>query len=142
MRIWLKKICCRCGSPRSGGFTLVETTLAIVVLAAMFIGMSYVLSNTTMQNIDVDISTTAIFLAREKMEQVKAKSFANIAAESSAPFSAPYQQYFSTVAVDYVNSADLDTAVGGPTDYKKITVTVTATGWNGNIRIRDLKSNL
>jgi len=124
------------------GFSLIEVILAIVVLSASFLGLVYALSNTTLHNIDLDISTTAILLAREKMSETTAKPFANVVGVSTTGFGGDFSDYSYEVEVDYVDASDLDTAVVGPTEYKRITVTITSAGWAGNIELFNLKANL
>lgn len=127
---------------RAKGFSLVEAVIAIVVLAAFFIGISYVMSNTTLHNADIDRSITAIFLAREKMDTTMAKDFANISSVAQTAFTGDYAIYRYQIDVTYVNAAALDTSVPGPTEYKRIVVLITATGWTGNVRLYDLKVNI
>lgn len=124
------------------GFSLVEAVIAIVVLSSFFIGISYVMSNTTLHNADIDRSITAIFLAREKMDETMAKDFANISSVAQTAFTGDFAIYRYQVDFTYVNAADLDTSVPGPTEYKRIVVLITATGWTGNVRLYDLKVNI
>lgn len=129
------------GLRKKGGFSLIEAILAVVVLAACFFGLTYVLSNTTTQNIDIDISTTAVLLAREKMAETKAKNFADIVDVASTNFGGNFTDFNYEVATEYVNSTGLDLPVAGPTDYKRIVVTVTGLEWPGSISLCDLKTN-
>lgn len=123
------------------GFSLIEAVLAIVLLAASFVGISYVLSNTTTQNIDIDISTTAILLGRETMAITMAKDFADVLDVAQTSYGGDFSSYKYQVDVDYVDAADLDASVVGPTDYKRVVVAVTATNWGGNISLYDIKAN-
>lgn len=124
------------------GFSLIEAVLAIVILSASFLGISYLLSNTTVHNIDLDISNTAILLARDTMVETKAKKFDYISDISTTSFGGDFGDYSYQVEVDYVDASDLDTPVAGPTVYKRLTVTVTATGWSGNIKLYGLKTDV
>lgn len=126
----------------SRGFSLIEAILAIVLLSASFLGLVHVMSDTTTHNIDIDISTTAVMLAREVMDQTKAKSFSNVSSVSATSFGGDFANYTYAISVGYVNSGDLNTTVAGPTSYKRITVTVTANGWTGNIMLYDLKTDV
>ena len=123
----------------NGGFTLIDAVLAIVIITASFMAMGSVISTTTMQNVDVDMSSTAILLARGKMAEVMARDFDSIATAAQTPFSGDFAGYSSAVNVSYVGAADLDAAAGGPTDYKKVEVVVTHGAWVGAIRLFDLK---
>jgi len=127
------------------GFTLVEVILATVVIGAAFMGMVYVLASTTMGNRTIDCTSTATLLARETMEQMTAKDFgsAALAIGTTGPtsYGGNFARYSYQVDVGYVAAADLNTVVGGATDYKRIVVTVTRTGWTGAIRLTSIKSN-
>lgn len=123
------------------GFTLVEAVLATVVLAASFLGLSYVISNTTLFNINVDISTTAILLANERMEITKAGAFVDIDDVPATSFGGNFATYSYQVEVDYVEPGDLNTPVAGPTSYKRIVVTVTCTNWSGQINLYNVKTD-
>ncbi len=124
------------------GFSLIEAILATVLLAASFISISFLLSNTTLSNYDLDVSTTAVLLAQQRMEQTTAKSFEDIASVSQTNFSGNFANYNYEVLVDYVDPANLDASVAGPTDYKRIRVIVRAGGWNGAITLYDIKTKL
>lgn len=124
------------------GFSLVETILAVVLLAMSFLSICYLLSNTTLSNAEIDISTSAVLLAQQKMEEISAKDFDDIASIVQTNFPGNFSRYSSEVTVDYVNSTNLDTSVAGPTDYKRIRVVVTASGWGGRITLSYIKTNL
>ena len=57
-------------------------------------------------------------------------------------FTGDFSNFSAAVNVSYVNSTDLDTAVAGPTDYKRVEVVVGHSNWAGNIRLFDLKAKL
>ncbi|MFH1829275.1 MAG: type II secretion system protein [Pseudomonadota bacterium] len=124
------------------GFSIIELVLVIAIVGIAFGGLSVVLSNTTKSNIDLDLANTAIFLAREKMSETMAKDFASIVAVPNTNFGGDFNSYNYQINVDYVDSSDLNTAVVGPTSYKRIVVTVSATGWSGNITLNNLKTNI
>jgi len=126
---------------RQSGFSLIEVILIILIIGASFSGLSVVLSNTTVGNMDLDIATQAVFLARGKMAETKAKSFANVASVGSTNYGGDFSRYNYQVDVDYVEDTDLDTPVVGPTEYKRIIVTVTASGWSGSIQLYELRTN-
>ena len=123
------------------GFSLIEAVLAIVLLAASFLVLAHLLSNTTVHNIDLDISNTAILLARDAMVEAKAQKFDDIDDVSITAFGGDFGDYNYQVEVDYVDPTDLGTPVAGPTAYKRITVTVTMSDWSGIIKLYGLKTN-
>lgn len=54
------------------------------------------------------------------------------------PMDAAYQGFSQQVTVSYVNPADLNTAVGGPTCYKRIEVRIIDTATNETIKLVSL----
>lgn len=132
----------RKGPRERKGFSIVETVLAIAILASSFMGLSYVLSNTTLQNSDLDVSTTAVLLARGAMEEAQVKSFSSLADVAATNFGGDFSRYAYSVDVDYVDEDNPDTVSGSATDMKRIIVAVTATNWAGTIQLHDLKANL
>lgn len=124
------------------GFSLIEAVISIVILASSFLGLVHVLSNTTTQNIDIDISTTAVLLAQETMAEEKASAFSGVTSIETTSFGGDFANYFYNVDVRYVNPGNLDQIVAGPTSYKRIVVTVTMTGWPGSIVLYDLKTDV
>jgi prepilin-type N-terminal cleavage/methylation domain-containing protein len=124
------------------GFTIIEVVIAIALISLAFLGITQALLKTTEYNIDVDITTNSILLARDAMATTMAKDFADIDDVSTTNFSAPFDDYSYQVNVDYVEPTNLDTPVAGPTDYKRIVTTITANGWTGNIMLYNVKVNL
>lgn len=126
------------------GFTIIEAVLAIVILAVSFMGLATVLSSTTLHDIDLDLSTTAIMLARSTMAKTKAKPFADITNVSTTSYGGSFSDFFYNISVGCVDPADLDTTTacsGEAANYKRIVVTVTANGWNGNIELINLRTD-
>ena len=127
-------------------FSLIEVVLIIVIIGLSFSGLSVVLSNTTMGNMDLDFGTTAVFLARGTMVETKAKNFGDIADEPSTDYEDDdddvLSKYSYEVTMNYVDPANLDTPVVGPTEYKRIVVTVTRTDWAGSIVLTNLKTDV
>lgn len=124
------------------GFSLIDAVVAICIVGACFLALAGVISNTTMQNADVEFSSTAIYLARGKMTETMAKDFDSISNVARTDFSGDFSSYDSQVTVGYVDAANLDTVVVGPTDYKRVTVDVGHSLWTGHIMLYDLKVDL
>jgi len=124
------------------GFSLIESVLAIVIIGGALIGLSQMLTETTMDNIDIDISTVGVFLAHETMVETMAQDFGNINDVLTTPYTGNFANHSYQVAVDYVNDSNLDSPVGGPTDYKRVVVTVTSSVWPGSITLTSLAVNL
>lgn len=127
---------------KAKGFTLIEAVLAVVLVASAFLSLSYLISNTTLFNINLDMSTTAIMLARGQMAEAMAKPYANVQEVAQTNFGGDFSAYRYQIAVDYVNPGDLNTPVAGPTDYKRVVVTVTAVGWLGVVELFSIKTNV
>jgi prepilin-type N-terminal cleavage/methylation domain-containing protein len=125
---------------RDRGFSLVEVILAMVLIAAAFVSISLLLSTTTLHNVNLDVTTRTVLLARQKMDEVTAKDFADVVPVGQTNFSGNFGNYSFQVGVEYVEPADLDTPVVGPTDYKRIRVIVTASGWNGFAMLYGLRT--
>lgn len=121
------------------GFTLVETLIAMVIMGVAFVGITHVILNATKSNIDIEVATEAVLLARDVMASTTAKDFDNVVDVGATSFGGDFSDYSYQVDVDYVEAADLDTAVAGPTDYKRIIVETTVTGWSGTISLYNLK---
>ena len=126
--------------PRKG-FTLIEVIIAITILGVAFLGLTHVVVSTTEYNIDVDVTTQAVLLSRDVMATTMAKDFDDISDVSTVSFGGGFNDYSYSVDVEYVDAANLNTPVAGPTDYKRIVVTVTANGWAGTISLYNLKAN-
>jgi prepilin-type N-terminal cleavage/methylation domain-containing protein len=124
---------------RARGFSLIEVILSIVIIAGCFLGLVVVMSNTTLGNIRIDASTTSTYLARGKMAEMMAKDFSALSSVASTNFGSGFSSYSYTVTVTYVDSADLDTTVVGPTSYKRVDVSVKCSGISGEVHLYDLK---
>lgn len=127
---------------RTAGFSLIDAVLAIVLVASAFVALAGVLSETSLKNANVDISTAAILLARGKMAQVKAMDFASVADVSNTSFGGYFSNYSYAIDVEYVDEADLTTPAAGATDYKRVEVVVGCSGWAGSVDLYDLMVDL
>lgn len=127
---------------KSGGFSVVDAVLSVVLVASSYLALGAVLTDTSLKSVNMEVSTAAVFLARAKMAQVKAQDFATVNDEGSTAFTSPFSQYYSTVSIDYVETGDLNTPVAGPTDYKRVEVVVGRSEWAGAIHLYDLLVNL
>lgn len=130
------------GRRRNRGFSIIDATLSIVLISFSYVTLGSVLSWTSLKSADLEIANTALLLARGKMAQETALSFGSVADVSATNFGGDFSKYQYVVNVDYVDASDLNTSVTGPTDYKRIEVIVSATGWNGSIKIYDLVTNV
>ena len=120
------------------GFTLIEVLITIVLLSIITSGIMTMFSTFTQNNADPSVMTQATALAQEKLDQViadkqnSARGF-NYVTNVNYPAENPvagFAGFSRSVNVIYVNSGALNTAVAGPTNYKNVTVTVTASTGN------------
>lgn len=121
------------------GFTIIEAILAAVILMAAFVSLSSLMTETTQDNIEVDVYATDIILARRVMAITMAKSFANVQTIASTPFGGNFGGYNYSVDVDYVERTSLNNPVGYPTDYKRVIVIVSSSGLVRNVALQGLK---
>jgi Tfp pilus assembly protein PilV len=121
------------------GFTIMEAILAAVILMTAFVSLSSLMTETTLDNIEVDVYASDIMLARRVMAITMAKSFANVQTITSTPFGGNFNGYNYAVDVDYVERAALNNPVGYPTDYKRVIVIVSSSGLAGNVELQGLK---
>lgn len=126
----------------TGGFTLIEVVLTIVIVAIALLGLIGALSFSTGKSIHAEVHTTAAALAQERMEQLIAEKRANgfgsaVLAVTPAPGwvavpgFAGYEQQTeicnAVVAAGSITKAGPCTAAG-TTGYKYMTVTVRYSG--------------
>lgn len=123
---------------RINGFSMVDAVLSIVLVGVGFMALATVLSYTSLKNAELDFSTTAVLLAREKMAEEKVLDFSNITDVATTNFSGEFNNYTYSVNVDYVEDTDLNTPAPGTTAYKRIEVIVGANDWTGAISLYDL----
>jgi Tfp pilus assembly protein PilV len=109
---------------RYAGFTLIETVIFIIVLSIALTPLSIMLVNIAQQNIYSQAYSTAIALAEGEMERILNIPFSSISSETQTAFTSPFGVYRRQAIVDYVNPTDLNTAVAGPTSYKRIRLLV------------------
>jgi hypothetical protein len=75
------------------------------------------------------------------MEQVMAKSYSAISAESQSAFTGNFSQFNYQTIIDYVTSANLDTTSGSDTGYKRIRVLISSTNLPYPVQIESVRSN-
>jgi prepilin-type N-terminal cleavage/methylation domain-containing protein len=135
----------RSKKPINGGFTLIEIIITIVVIAIAAVGVLSVFTTGMRGSANPLLVTQATQLAQGEMDQVLgeklANGFASIAVGNPlACNSAMLAGFNCSRTVYYVNPAALNTQVGGPTNYKHVTVTIAQTTI-GNITVDTIISN-
>lgn len=123
---------------RDSGFTLIEALFAAMLLGLVIAALAAASGAFTMANgYGVDLST-AEFLIEEVRERTANIDFDTLNGLDGQTFSPPidvsgaemtdFGQFGQQVETDYVNSGDFSTPVTGPTDFIRVTVTVTKGG--------------
>ncbi|MBI3595851.1 MAG: prepilin-type N-terminal cleavage/methylation domain-containing protein [Nitrospirae bacterium] len=124
---------------KTKGFTLIEVILTIVILAVAIPGLISAVSFMTQSQVNTIGTTIAADLAQDKMEEIMgdrmnpARGFAWIVNGAHYPNDTPMTGYNRTVNIICGTSLDLNTNVppctsANATDYKRIQVTVSASG--------------
>lgn len=124
------------------GFTFIDAVLAVVLVAGGYLALGTVLANTSLMTMECETGMTALMLARGKTAEMRAKAFDDVASIGATPFSGAFSGYQYAVTVAYVEAADLDTVVAGPTDYKRIDVAVSYAGGASTAHLYDLMTEL
>lgn len=110
---------------RQRGFSIIEIIIAILLVAVAIIGLATMTSTNTQTSDFSKTMTSATTLARDKIEELKGKSYAGLT--GGADTSGIYARSWS---LEYAPS---------PHDYKIITVTVNWT-WQGKPSTVELKT--
>jgi type II secretory pathway pseudopilin PulG len=126
-------------SKHINGFTLVEVLFAAMLLGLVIAALAASSGAFTMANgYGVDL-TTAEFLSQEMRELTANEDFATLVASyDGQTFNPPkdisnadmtdFSEFSQQVDIDYVESGNFDTIVTGPTDFVRVTVTITKNG--------------
>jgi type II secretory pathway pseudopilin PulG len=124
---------------KQNGFTLIEALFAAMLLGLVVAALAAASGAFTMANgYGVDLST-AEFLIEEVRERTANVDFDTLAATyDGQTFSPPvdltggvmpdFGEFSQQVQIDYVESGNFTNTVTGPTDFVRVTVTVTKAG--------------
>lgn len=117
------------------GFTLIEVLFAAMLIGLVVAAIAVSSGAATMVNgVSIDMST-AEFLTEEIREQTAAVAFADLVALNGVTHNPPvditgtamseFGAFSQQIDVRYVSESNLQTVVTGPTDFMRVTVTVT-----------------
>ena len=121
------------------GFTLIEALFATMLLGLVIAALAAASGAFTMANgYGLDLST-AEFLSEEMRELTANEDFATLVANyDGQTFNPPkdisntdmtdFSEFSQQVDIDYVESGNFDNIVIGPTDFVRVTVTITKNG--------------
>lgn len=124
------------------GFTLVETSIALLVMMVAGLATSSLFVYAIKYNTGANDRAVAQSLAQRQMEVMRKTAYTDIADSSQTVTAGGGRQY--TVAVTVCN--DASAACGGSTSVKRVTVTVTPLSANASwalnsVRLITLRSN-
>jgi len=120
------------------GFTLIEALFAAMLIGLVVAALAVASGASTMVNgSGLDLST-AEFLIEEIREQTATIDFDTVVALDGTTYNPPkdlsgidmseFSAYSQQVTVQYVNPSNLGSVVTGPTDFVRITITITKNG--------------
>lgn len=111
---------------RERGFTLIETSIALVVLLVAGLGAASLFSYAANYNTGANDRAAAQALAQRQMEQLRKTPFASLASSTETVTNAGRSYTVATVVCN-----DGSALCGGGTAFKRITVTVTPAAVTG-----------
>jgi MSHA pilin protein MshD len=130
----------------NGGFSLIEVIITLVVLSIAAVGVLSVFTSSLKGSADPVILDQAVQLAQGEIDHVigekKAGGFAAVTVGNGlACVSSTPAGFTCSRNVFYVDPATgLNTQVGGPTNYKHVTVTITH-AVTGGVSVETLVTN-
>ncbi len=96
--------------------------IAFYLLIAVFVALAP-------RTAQVETLNKKTYLAQEKTEEFLARGFSGVASAPASSFSGSFSNYQFQIFVTYVATSDLNTAVGGPTNFRNVKVRV----WGGPV---------
>ena len=121
---------------KSGGFTLIEVLVAIVILSIGLLGMASLTTGIINGNAFSKNASTATTLAQDKMEEIWEQDYSDVAVEGPANLSSSFANYEREVTVDTSSFPDI---VGPPAQLigmKVVTVIVSWTDYGGTHQVQ------
>jgi prepilin-type N-terminal cleavage/methylation domain-containing protein len=109
---------------KSRGYTLVELVIAIVIMAIAFYALINVFITVAPQDINARTMTVGAHLMNEKVEETILLGYTNIASSAATPFVSPFDNYYNSIIVDYVTTADVNVVSASATPYRRVKVRV------------------
>jgi prepilin-type N-terminal cleavage/methylation domain-containing protein len=106
------------------GLTLIETVIGLAIIGIAFYSLMAVFVTLAPRTARIESVNDKVYLANEKMEEYLTRSFAQLANVSATPLTGTFSDYNYQIVVTYVATSDLNTAVGGPTQFKNVKVRV------------------
>lgn len=113
---------------KKNGFTLIELIMTIVIGAIILIPVSVLVVESVTNTIMPEHFAIASSLLEREIERVSNLRFSAVANEGPTSYGGNFSEYLRQVSFYYVNSGALNTQVAGPTDYKRVTITISRSG--------------
>jgi len=111
------------------GLTLVETIIGTIVIGIAFYLLIAVFITLAPRTARVETLNKKVYLAQEKTEEFLARNFSQTASVGAAAFTGNFSNFNYQIVVTYVATADLNTAIAGPSSFKNVKVRV----WGGTV---------
>lgn len=117
------------------GLTLIELTIVIVIAAVILIPLSVIIVETVRNTVLPEHLEIASALLEGKVEEITNSRFSDIenmvgGSGESGSFTGDLSYYSYTIAAPYyVAASNLNTQVAGPTDYIRVQITISRTGF-------------
>ena len=89
------------------GFTLLEVLIGIIILSVGLLGMAALTVGIINGNTFSKNSSTATTLAQDKMEELRAQNYSDVAGETKASLASPFANYKRQVVVDTATLTDM-----------------------------------
>lgn len=125
IRSWVRAGC-RSNPLQSGrqerGFTLIEIIILIVLLGVFMAGIMSPFLTSVSRSGQPEIVASAVYLARERLEQLQTVAYGGIVNEASAALTGNYTVFSRQVTVTLVD-ANMNVS-GSDVGYKRVVVTV------------------
>ena len=105
-------------------FSLIEVVLVMIVIGISVTPLCIAMVNIVHRNVFTQAHATAVALAEGEVERLTNARFSLVTGESPVACEPPFSHYVRETVVEYVDPADLNTSVVGPTNYKRVRVKV------------------
>ena len=109
-------------------FTLIELVITIVIASIVLVPTSLVVYESVINTFLPEYYTIASSLLEQEIERIQAKRFSEVLAET-VNFTGNFSDYASTISFYYVTGAALNTESPSSTDYKRVKVVISRSGF-------------
>jgi len=109
-------------------FTLIELVMTMVIASIVLVPLSVVIYESVINTFLPEYYTIASTLLEQETERIQAKRFPEVLAETVS-FTGSFSDYTSTVSFYYVTGAALNTESMISTDYKRVKVIISRSGF-------------